>query len=46
MLRFVVECLRKHKGNRAHAAKELGVTVRCLRYWIQKFDELAEFRRT
>lgn len=44
MLRFVRRCLRRHQGNRTKAARELGVSVRCVRTWISKFDELSEFR--
>ena len=45
MLQYVHEALRRNRGNKTNAAKELGVTVRCIRNWITKFDELGEFRR-
>ena len=30
--------LEKHSGNRTHAAEELGISVRSLRYWINKYE--------
>jgi transcriptional regulator with PAS, ATPase and Fis domain len=35
--------LRKLKGNRTHAARELGVSVRTIRTWIDKFDLKKQF---
>lgn len=33
----VIWALRQKKGNRTHAAKLLGISVRTLRNWIKKF---------
>jgi transcriptional regulator with PAS, ATPase and Fis domain len=44
LLRLVHDTLKRNDGNKTRAAKELGVTVRCVRNWIAKFDELSEFR--
>jgi DNA-binding protein Fis len=44
MLNVVYQTLKTNEGNRTKAAKELGVTVRCVRKWIAKFDELDDFR--
>lgn len=44
MLKCVHEALRRHGGNKTNAARELGVTTRCLRSWVAKFDELKDFR--
>lgn len=35
--------LRKVKGNRTFAAEQLGVSVRTVRNWINKFDLLSEY---
>ena len=45
MIQVVGEILRKYGGNRTNTAKELGITVKTLRTWIQKNDELAAFRK-
>jgi len=44
MIGLVHDVLKRNGGNKTKAAKELGVTVRCVRKWIAKFDELSEFR--
>lgn len=44
LLRLVNDTLKRNGGNKTRAAKELGVTVRCVRNWITKFDELKSYR--
>ncbi len=44
LLKLVHDALKRNDGNRTDAANELGVTVRCIRYWIAKYDELQEFK--
>lgn len=45
MVQIVREVLMKYCGNRTHTAKELGITVKTLRNWIERNDELCEFRK-
>lgn len=35
---LTIAALTKHRGNRTYAAKELNVSVRTIRYWIQRFQ--------
>lgn len=35
---YVEHMLAKHEGNRTHAARELGVSLRTLRLWLKKMD--------
>jgi transposase-like protein len=32
--------------NKAEAARNLGVSIRALRYWIDQYQELSRFRRS
>ena len=36
-LQLLVRALRKHKGNKTHAANWLGISIRTLRNWEIKF---------
>lgn len=42
---IVADTLRRHNGNRTYAALELDISIRALRMWIEKYDQLSEFRR-
>lgn len=46
ILRMVYDCLKKTAGNKTKTAAELGVSLRCLRKWVAKYDELKEFRKS
>jgi len=42
---IVRETLLRHNGNKVHAARELGITARTIRNWVEKNDELQEFKQ-
>jgi transcriptional regulator with PAS, ATPase and Fis domain len=44
MLWILDQTLTKAKGNKTKAAKMLKLSVRTVRDWISKYDELARFR--
>lgn len=44
MLNYVLDALKAHEGNKTLTARALGVSVRALRNWITKYDELKDYR--
>lgn len=43
--KVIRQALIQYKGNKTHAAKALGISLRTLKYWVNEHEILEEYRR-
>lgn len=42
--KYFLDCLKKNNGNRTHTAKQLDISVRTVRNWINKVNKSDRYK--